>query len=95
MTDSKIPVTINEAERRFETPAGDEMAYIDFRWYKDTLVLLYVFVPVPYRGKGLSQALIEFALRYATEKNVKITVYCAYIARYLRLHPEYDHLMAR
>ena len=93
LTKSTIPVTLNEAEERFETPAGDEVAYIDYRWHRETLVLLYVFVPIPFRGKGLSQALIEYAIQYAKDKNVKITVYCAYIARYLRMHPEYDYLL--
>lgn len=90
---SSIPVTINETEQRFEIRTGDETAFIDFRWYRETLVLLYVFVPPAYRGKGYSQALIEYALNYAKEKNVKVTVYCSYIARYMRMHPEYDYLL--
>ena len=93
MATSTIQVTNNEAELRFETPTGDEFAYIDYRWYQDTLVLLYVFVPVPYRGKGHSQALIEYAMNYAREKKVKVMVYCSYIARYLRLHPEHADLL--
>lgn len=93
MDNSRFVITMNEANKRFETPTGDEMAYIDYRWYQDTLVLLYVFVPEDHRGQGHSQALIEYALNYAKEKNIKVTVYCSYIARYMRLHPEYDFLL--
>ncbi len=90
---TKFSIIMNVANKRFETPAGDDMAYIDYRWYQDTLVLLYVFVPEIHRGHGHSQALIEYALNYAKEKNIKVTVYCSYIARYMRLHPEYDFLL--
>ena len=68
--------------------AGDEKAYIDYQWHNDKLVLLYVYVPVTHRGKGYSKALIEFAMQYARERNVRVDVYCSFIARYLRLHPE-------
>ncbi|MDQ3016338.1 MAG: N-acetyltransferase [Bacteroidota bacterium] len=95
MANERFPITMNEAVKRFETSAGEEMAYIDYRWYQETLVLLYVFVPEEFRGKGYSQALIEYALNFAKEKNIKITVYCSYIARYMRLHPEYDFLLEK
>jgi predicted GNAT family acetyltransferase len=86
-------IRINESAKRFELAAGEEMAYIDFAWHRDLLVLLYVYVPIPYRGKGYSSRLIEFAMHHAREKNVKIKVYCSYINRYLRLHPEHQDLL--
>lgn len=64
------------------------MAYIDYQWHQDTLILLYVYVPIPFRGKGYSKALIEFALQYARDRNVKVSVYCSFISRYMQLHPE-------
>ena len=90
----KYKVTIDEDDQRFEinTDSG-ETAYIDYRWYKDMLVLLYIYVPIPYRGKGLSHALNHFALEYAKEKGVKVKVYCPYIAKYVRTHPEYESMM--
>ena len=86
-------VTMNENTQRFEVQTGSEVAFIDYRWYQDKLNLLYVFVPVPYRGKGISEILIKHALEFATHKKVKVSVYCPYIAKYIRLHPEYQHLL--
>jgi len=88
-------VTINEKARRFELPVGDDIAYIDYGWHKDTLALLYVYVPIPYRGKGHSTTLIEFAMNYAREKKVKVMVYCSYINRYLGIHTQHHDLLVR
>ena len=91
----KYPVILNEATSQFEVILPDDLAYIDYKWYNEMLILLYIFVPVPYRGKNISSVLINYALEYAKSKGVKIKVFCPYIAKYIRLHPEYAELLAR
>ncbi len=86
-------IIMNESTNRFELMYNDDIAYIDYRWYNKTLILLYIFVPVPFRGKSLSTKLIEYALHYAKEQNVKIKVFCPYISKYIRMHPEYQELL--
>jgi len=89
---SAIQIINNEEKLRFETKVNDEAGYVDYRWYKGTLALLHIFVPVAGRGKGVPEALAKFALEYAKQQNVKVMVYCSYIAKYIRLHPEYRSL---
>lgn len=91
----KYKVFENEAENRFEVIIENDVAYIDYKWYQDYFILLYIFVPVPFRGKSISTALIEYALKYARDKNVKIKIFCPYIAKYVRMHPEYQDLLAQ
>lgn len=86
-------VTLNETDFRFEVPTKDGIAYIDYRWSGEILMLLYIFVPVSFRGKGISSVLLEHALNYAIEKKVKIKVFCPYIAKYIRMHPEHQDLL--
>ena len=86
-------VTLNEADLRFEVPTKDGMAYVDYRWSGEILLLLYIFVPVSFRGKGISSVLLEHVLNYAKEKKVKIKVFCPYIAKYIRMHPEHQELV--
>jgi uncharacterized protein len=86
-------VTLNEADLRFEVPTKDGIAYVDFRWSGEVLLLLYIFVPVSFRGKGISSILLEHVLNYAREKKVKIKVFCPYIAKYIRMHPEHEGLL--
>lgn len=89
----KYKVHLDEEDQRFEVQLEDEVAYLDYRWYQDRLMLLYIFVPVPFRGKGVSNVLIENALNFAREKGTKIQIYCPYIARYVRNHPQYHDLL--
>jgi predicted GNAT family acetyltransferase len=86
-------VTQNETDFRFEVSTKDGIAYVDYRWSGEILNLLYIFVPVSHRGKGISSVLLEYVLNYAREKKVKIKVFCPYIARYIRMHPEHQDLM--
>ena len=69
------------------------MAYVDYRWSGEILLLLYIFVPVSFRGKGISSVLLEHVLNYAKEKKVKIKVFCPYIAKYTRMHTEHQELV--
>lgn len=86
-------VTLNETDLRFEVPTKEGLAYVDYRWSGEILLLLYIFVPVSIRGKGISSALLEHVLNYAKEKKVKIKVFCPYIAKYIRMHPEHQELL--
>ena len=86
-------VTLNETDLRFEVPTKEGLAYVDYRWSKEMLLLLYIFVPVSSRGKGISSVLLEHVLNYAKEKKVKIKVFCPYIAKYIRMQPEHQDLL--
>ncbi len=78
---------------RFETKINGEFAYVDYRFYKDDIALMHTFVPEVGRGKGISSALAKFALEYVKEQNLKLIVYCPIIAKYIKLHPEYEALI--
>ena len=88
-------IVLNEKTNRFELPIGETIAYIDYGWRKEELVLFYIYVPIPHRGKGFSSALIEYAMQYARDKKVKVIVHCSYINRYLQLHPQHHDLVKR
>lgn len=88
-------VNQNETDFRFEVPTLDGIAYVDYRWSGEMLMLLYIFVPVSLRGKGISSILLEHVLKYTKEKKVKIKVFCPYIAKYIRMHPEHQGLLAQ
>lgn len=92
---NEISVTMNEAAQRFETPVGDELAYLDYRWYKKNIAFMHTFVPETGRGKGYSSALAKYALEYARSRKLKIMIYCPFVAKYIKQHPEYNDLIDR
>lgn len=88
----EVKITNNQEALRFETYIGDELGYVEYRWYKGNLALIHTFVPKQGRGKGFSAALAKFALEYAKENKLQIMVYCTFIAKYIKEHPEYKYL---
>ncbi len=86
-------VVHNEAKARFEIDLGDDMAYLEYRWYKKNLALMHTWVPPAHEGKGIAASLAKYVLEYAKEKNLQIMVYCPYVASYLKRHPEYADLV--
>mgnify|MGYP001217054978 CR=1 FL=1 len=89
----EVEIINNDKRLRFEAKIGDEFGYIDYRWYKGNIAFMHTFVPEAGRGKGISSALAKFALEYTKEKKLKIMVYCPFIAKYIKEHPEYEFLI--
>ena len=89
----EISIINNTKLSRFETEINGEFAYVDYRFYKGDMVLMHTFVPEAGRGKGISSALAKFALEYVKAQNLKLMVYCPIVAKYIKLHPEYEPLI--
>ena len=87
------PIINNTKLSRFETEINGAFAFVDYRFYKGDLAFMHTFVPESARGKGIAPALAKFVLDYAKEQNLKIMVYCPTIAKYIKLHPEYESLV--
>lgn len=89
------PVIINnEKTHRFEMEIRRELAYLPYQIKGDVLVLFYIFVPPPARGRGHSGRLIRYALDFAREHDLAIEVHCSFIARYLELNPLLSYRVA-
>lgn len=89
----EIPIANNTKLSRFETEIDGEFAFIDYRFYKGDIALMHTFVPESGRGKGISSALAKFALEYVKAQNLKLMVYCPFVSKYIKLHPEYEPLI--
>ena len=90
-----MEVVNNKKLFRFEILLPDgEYAILEYRWLKGSMVLMHTFVPVSGRGKGVGAALVKYVLDYAREQNLTIIVYCPFVAKYMKAHPEYNDLVA-
>src|SRR5215213_7284954 len=88
-----ILVTNNETQQQFEVHMNNELAVLQYRFYKDDIALMHTDVPDELSGKGVASALAVYALEWAKEHEKKIIVYCPFVASYLKKHPEYDDLL--
>jgi uncharacterized protein len=87
-------MVINNINRsRFETEINGDFAYIDYRYHKGDMAVMHTFVPVTERNQGIATQLAKFALEYVKAEKLKLIVYCPTVAKYIRLHPEYESLV--
>lgn len=91
--ETPVLVINNEQQQQFQAIVHEELAYLEYRWLKEDLALMHTFVPESLEGKGLASALAKFALEYAKGKNLRVIVYCPFVATYLKRHPEYNFLV--
>jgi len=85
---SNVNIRNNEKLMRFETGEGDEIAFLEYRFYKKDIALMHTLVPESMKGKGLASALAAFAFKYAMQHKKPVMVYCPFVAAYIERHPE-------
>lgn len=78
----KFYVIVNGLESHLEYVRNDNV-----------LNLNHTYVPNELRGKGIAGKLVEAALTYVRENNLKIRPSCSYVAEYVRRHKEYEELV--
>jgi predicted GNAT family acetyltransferase len=84
----------NDTHRlEFVVDLDGDQATIDYRYYKNDIAFLHSYVPEGFRGKGIAKSLAEAALAFARKENKKIMLYCPFMSRYVKEHPEYYDLV--
>lgn len=84
-----MPTVTNNIEKlQFEIDLGEEIAYLSYRFYKKDIALMHTVVPESFKGRGLATALAEYAFAYAKSANKPIMVYCPFVSKYVKNHPE-------
>ena len=70
-----------------DLPNGQaELIYGEFA--EDVLDLQHTEVPPSGRGKGVGDALVRAALRYARARGTRVMATCPYVRAWLRRHPD-------
>ena len=78
----------NETLNRFEIHNEGETAFLEYDKGDRLLALLHTEVPGNIGGKGIANALAAYAFEFAKEQDLKIIIYCPFIAVYVKRHPE-------
>lgn len=91
--DESFHVVNNKEALRFEVNLNGELAYIKYQYYKKDIAFMHTVVPDAFRGKGIGAAMAVAALQFVQEQHRKIMLYCTFMAKYVREHPEYHALV--
>ena len=80
---------------RFEIEQDGEVAYLEYSLAGKVLELVHTEVPTKLQGTGAGSSLVQSALQWAREHDVKVDVICPFAAAYIKRHPEYSDLLLR
>jgi uncharacterized protein len=86
-------VNNNEKTQRFEIHEAGELAYLEYRYFKNDIALMHTFVPEVLEGKGIASTLAHYALEWAKEHQKPEIVYCPFVVAYLKKHTEYNSII--
>ena len=86
-------VNNNEKTQRFEIHEAGELAYLEYRYFKNDIALMHTFVPEVLEGRGIASTLAHYALEWAKEHQNPAIVYCPFVAAYLKKHTEYNNII--
>lgn len=84
----------NPGRRRFEILIDGEVAgFAAYQLRDDAIVFTHTEVDPAFQGKGIGSQLAAGALDRVRESGGKAVAKCAFIAAYVKQHPEYDDLL--
>jgi predicted GNAT family acetyltransferase len=92
--ESSVMVSNNEEEHRYEiSVAGEPAGHMGYRAIGNRRVLMHTVVYDAFRGRGLSNVLIENSLDFLRINGNTISNYCPVVDRFIRKNPEYISLV--
>jgi len=84
----------NKAQSRFELDVGDAVAFANYRHAPLTVIITHTETPRALRGRGIASELVKGSLELVRTDGLKVVAGCAFVADYLRKHPEFSDLVA-
>lgn len=90
---NEIEVTENN---RFELEIDQSVAFIEFDKIEPNILdLVHTEVPEALSGKGVGSKLVEGALQYSRDNELKIIPSCPFIKNYIDKNPQWKDLIVQ
>lgn len=87
---------LNEEKKRFEMEVDGHVAFIEMILTNENIMFLtHTEVPPALGGKGVGSRIVEKTLHYIKEHGYTLAPLCPFVAKYLRIHPEWQTLLAK
>ena len=89
-------ISNNKQESRFETTVDGHVAYAAYELEEpNSIVFSHTIVPDEIAGQGVAGNLVKHALDHARKEKLTVVPQCAYVAAYIKRHPEYEELVRK
>jgi uncharacterized protein len=89
----KGSVIDNQAQHRFELPAGDAIAVAAYRLEGERVILVHTEVPQELSGQGIGSKLAQGVFESIQDSGRKVVTECPFMAAWVSRHPEYAKLV--
>ena len=89
-----LEVKHDKDSERFVAEVEGHEAYLSYNIFNDKINLSSTFTPPELRGKGIARIVVEYALKYAKENNLKVIPTCSYVQAFVERNNNYKDLLA-
>ena len=89
----KLELIKNEKESQFEMVVDGHTAIIVYKESPGKIALIHTEVPPVLEGKGVATAIIEKALNYIEQNNLKLVPLCPVVVAYVKRHPGWKRIV--
>ena len=83
-----MQVSQDSSRHRFEVHAPEGVAHLAYDLSDGRLVLIHTEVPSNLEGRGIGGQLVQAAVAFAKQEQLKVVPLCPFARTYLRRHPE-------
>ena len=83
----------NPEQSRYETTVDGHTAFSAYHRENGRITFTHTEVPPELEGRGIAGAIVKHALEDARANNHGVVAQCAYVAAYIKRHPEYQDLL--
>lgn len=80
---SEVMIEHQAAQQRFVLNQEGATALLTYQLTGRTINFDHTFVPPAFRGKGLAEQLVKFALAWAKQEGLELSASCSYVQRFL------------
>ena len=89
-----LEVKHDKDSERFVAEVEGHEAYLSYNLFNDKIDLSYTYTPAELRGRGIAKIIVEHALKYAKENNLKVIPTCSYVQAFVERNNNYKDLLA-
>jgi len=91
-----LDIQNNKEKSQYETTIDGAVALAAYELEPgDRIVFTHTIVPDQLSGRGIAQSLAKHALDDARARKLTVVPQCAFIAAYIKRHPEYEDLLQK